>query len=42
MKFIIAFGIICSFLLEINGAEFTDCGKIIFWYIYGMINHLIL
>lgn len=27
MKLIIAFGIICSFLLEINAAEFTDCGK---------------
>lgn len=29
MKFIIAFGIICSFLYEINAAEFTDCGKYI-------------
>lgn len=32
MKFIIAFGIICSFLLEINGAEFTDCGMLTYLY----------
>lgn len=39
MKFIIAFGVICSFLLEINAAEFTDCGKTVITvkFVYGMM-----